>query len=829
MIQNRKHMKKSYSFLLGLIFLSQVTFGQNHDLGYTEIHPNSLVHTKLDLSFDIPNQEIFGVANLTVKPNQKPTDQLVLDAKSMLIHQVLVNQKKSKFSYKNDLLTIDLGQTFQADTPYQVEIKYTAQPSKIKGTEGEAITEARGMYFIDPKEEDPDKPTQIWTQGEPESNSAWFPTLDSPNQKTTQEISIEVPSKFVTLSNGVLVSQKNNPNGTRTDYWKHDQPHAPYLFFVGAGEFDITKDKYKDIPVDYYTEPKYTSTARETYGMTPEMIGFFSKIYGIEYPWKKYSQITVRDFVSGAMENTTAVVHAEGANQTKRSLIDENSWEDIIAHELTHHWFGDLVTTENWSNLTVNESFANYSEYLWREYKYGKDHAEAHRIEDIEGYMRDPENTSKNLVRTSYKDIRDVFDGVTYNKGGYILHMLRGILGDEHFFGGLKLYLSKYSYQTGNAQKLQSALEEVSKRDLDWFFNQWYYGSGHPEIVANYKYNPTTKKLEIDLVQTQKGQTFEFPLTIDYLVQGKTRQTSVWVKSTKSQRIEVPIELAPELVILNANQDLLCTLEDKSKSLNGYILQYKNSKEYLSRKIAIEQIALAQNMTADAEQTMFLALDDPYYGLRELAIEKLDIAGAENKAKLIAKLVEIAKNDPKTLVQKQALKQLASLENAKDYLSLFELKSKSESNAVSGEALMTLLKLAPEKTTTLVKNINLDEVDGDLKYSLMGIFSQEKNPEHILFVAKNLDDLLIETYEDQSLMDTYVQSVRWIMSSGNLQALDKTLEGFKTLNQRYGKYESFKQNLVGIVDQCISLAKDARQSKEKEFVLKIQNTLNEIK
>ena len=202
------------------------------------------------------------------------------------------------------------------------------------------------------------EPIQIWTQGETESNSAWFPTIDKTNQKTTQELTLTVDNKYVTLSNGKLVSQKKNTDGTRTDYWKMDLPHAPYLFFAGVGNYAVIKDTWKGKEVSYYVEPEYASVARKIFGLTPEMMTFFSKVTGVEFPWAKYAQITGRDYISGAMENTTATLHSDIAQRDARELVDGNGWESVIAHELFHQWFGDYVTTESWSNLTVNESWS---------------------------------------------------------------------------------------------------------------------------------------------------------------------------------------------------------------------------------------------------------------------------------------------------------------------------------------------------------------------------------------------------------------------------------------------------------------------------------------
>ena len=393
-----------------------------------------LKHTKLKVDFNFKKKQLNGEAWITVKPYFYPTDKLILDAKGMLIHQVALKGKKLDFNYDNFELRIDLPKEYKKEESYTLYIKYTARPEKVRQKGSASIKGAKGLYFINADGSDKNKPTQIWTQGETEASSCWFPTIDSPNQKSSQEIYITVPNKYKTLSNGKLVSQTKE-DSNRTDYWKFDQKHAPYLFFMGVGEFEIIKDVYKNIPIEYYVEKEYAPYAKDIFGLTPEMIGFFSDKLGVEYPWNKYSQIVGRDYISGAMENTTAVMHGEQAYQKPGQLIDENVQENTIAHELFHHWFGDLVTSESWSNLTLNESFANYSEYLWREYKYGKVNSEMHFHENVQAYLQG-QSADKHLVRYTYDDKEDMFDLVSYNKGGSILHMLRTCIGDEAFFLG---------------------------------------------------------------------------------------------------------------------------------------------------------------------------------------------------------------------------------------------------------------------------------------------------------------------------------------------------------------------------------------------------------
>ena len=241
-----------------------------------------------------------------------------------------------------------------------------------------------------------------------------------------------------------MKSSKKNSDGTKTDYWKFDKKHAPYLFFFGIGDYAVINDKWKNINVDYYVEPEYKDIAKQIFGNTPEMIQFFSDKLNYPYPWDKYAQMTAREYVSGAMENTTASLFHDGVQQKAGQLVDENTAEYVIAHELFHHWFGDLVTAESWGNLTVNESFANYSEYLWFEYKYGKEKADEHRYNEMFGYKQG-DGPTKNLVRVHYNSREDMFDGVSYNKGGIILHMLRNFLGDDAFFKGLNKYCLLYT------------------------------------------------------------------------------------------------------------------------------------------------------------------------------------------------------------------------------------------------------------------------------------------------------------------------------------------------------------------------------------------------
>ena len=655
---------------------------------YRESHPrtNDLVHTKLEVKFDYDKAYMYGKAWITLKPHFYSTDSLSLDAKGMEIKKLaLVNGNAMtplKYDYSGMMLNIKLNKNYTANEAYTIYIDYTAKPNEVKVKGSAAINDAKGLYFINPKG-DKEGPTQIWTQGETEANSVWFPTIDKPNQKTTQEIYMTVPAKYVTLSNGKLVSSKKNNDDTRTDYWKMDLPHAPYLFFMGVGDYSIIKDSYKGKEVSYYVEKEYAPVARKIFGNTPEMIAFFSKITGIDYPWAKYSQIVGRDYVSGAMENTTATIHQESAQQDARELVDGNKWESTIAHELFHQWFGDLVTAESWSNLTLNESFANYSETLWNEYKYGKDEGDAQNFTDMQGYLASNSN-NKDLVRFRYADKEDMFDAVSYNKGGRVLHMLRNYLGDSAFFKGLNLYLTTNKFKSAEAHQLRLAFEEVSGRDLNWFFNQWYFSNGHPELDISYQYDDNAKKATVMIKQTQAGSNlFRLPLAIDIYSGGKKIRHNVWLQE-KEQAFVFDYSAKPDLINVDADKVTLTEKTD-AKTLDNFIYQYKYAGTYLDRREAID--ACAKNLSdPKALELMKTALKDKYHGLRSYALTQLDLKSPTVRQAVEPIIYDIAKSDNRPTVRAKAISLLGSYDKP-EYKSVFVLALNDSSYSVSGAAL----------------------------------------------------------------------------------------------------------------------------------------------
>ncbi|HEY5470498.1 MAG TPA: M1 family metallopeptidase [Bacteroidales bacterium] len=684
-----------------LLFCSFEAFSQVSDSvkseGWEKIYRasatkiNDLVHTKLVVSFDYSKSWMYGKAWITLHPHFYSTDSLNLDARSMSINEVsMIKAGKHlplKYSYDKHNLRIILDKTYKGGENYTVFIDYVAKPDDIKVNTGMAMLNNKGLFFINPLGKDKKKPIQIWTQGETESNSGWFPTIDKPNQKTTDEISMTVPGKYQTLSNGVLVSQKKNSNGTRTDTWKMDLPHAPYLMMMVVGEYSVIKDSYKGKEVSYYVEKEYAPVARKIFGLTPEMIAYFSKITGIDYPWPKYAQITGRDFIAGAMENTTATLHGDiYVQRDARQLIDRNDGELNIAHELFHQWFGDYVTTESWSNTTVNESFADYSETLWDEYKYGKDAGDEHNYNGMQDYLSFGDG-KRDLVRFYYKDQIDMFDLISYQKGGRILNMLRNYVGDSAFFKSLNLFLTTKKFQSAEAQDIRLAFEEVTGQDLNWFWNQWYFGSGHPKLDISYDYDAAGKTAKVFIKQNQPDKIFRFPIAVDVYQGGEKKRYKVWVDKT-TDTLSFPASSKPDLINVDGDKILLCEKTDH-KTLDNCIFQYHNAGLYVDRREAIEFAATKQNDDPKALDLLKTALKDRFPGLIVYTILKLNIENESVKNDVESLLVNLAKNDPKSLVRAAAIEALGKYKK-ETYKQLFLKSINDSSYSVSGNALLAL-------------------------------------------------------------------------------------------------------------------------------------------
>lgn len=670
-----------------------------------------LLHTKLNVSFDWEQQYLLGEAWLKLKPYFFATDVLELDAKGMEVQSVqLWSDSPIELEYKYDgkVMLIDLRSEFTRSDTIEVYVKYVSKPNEIVTKGSAAITSDKGLYFINADGSDPDKPKQIWTQGETESSSVWFPTIDAPNERCTQEISITVDSVYNTLSNGVLISQKNNEDGTRTDYWKMDLPHAPYLFMMAIGEYSVVKDKWKNVPIAYHVEPAYESFAKSIFGNTPEMMTYFSELLNYPYPWPNYDQVVVRDYVSGAMENTTSSIFMEQLQLNDRELEDFN-WDDIIAHELFHQWFGDLVTCESWSNLTLNEGFASYSEYLWDEHKYGKDEADYNLMVSNEQYFAEATHDAKNLIRYFYADKEDMFDGHSYNKGAGVLHMLRSYLGDDAFFAGLNRYLTDNAFKSAELANLRLAFEEVCGEDLNWFFDQWFFFPGHPDIEVEHTFNNDTLSVKVSQVQGNPSTpTYRLPVFIDIWSSGQKKSYPVVV--------EEPVEVyqfhmteAPELVIFDSERQLLAEIRHPLTD-EEMVFQFNNDASLYGRMEVMDSLS---NIKSKKLRTQIVeqALKDPYTVIRQYGIQYL----IDEKVKIKKYELEVAQllTDKSSHVRALALA-YAGAGDFEAYESTIRRALDDKSYMVVGAALTQIFEndnvLSADQMTTMAQENNINIV-----------------------------------------------------------------------------------------------------------------------
>ena len=819
----------------------------------SETRAFDLLHTKLDVRFDWNKQHLNGKAELQLKPYFYPVKTLILDAKGFDLHAVALQNNGCltalKYDYDGLELAIELDKNYSKNDSLKIYIEYTAKPNDLIVSGDNAIASGKGLYFIDPLNQDPEKPSQIWTQGETESSSCWFPTIDIPSEKMTQEISITVKEKYLTLSNGALIYQAENGDGTRTDVWAMNKQHAPYLAMIAVGDFSVIEDLWRDsIAVNYYVERKYAPHAMQIFGETPEMLECFSSILGVDYPWVKYHQIVVRDYVSGAMENTSAVVHGGFVQQTAREMIDENN-EDIISHELFHHWFGDLVTCESWANLPLNESFATYGEYIWREHRHGRESADYHLQEMLNNYIYESKSYQEDLIRYYFDDKEELFDRHTYSKGGCILHMLRKEVGDLAFYSSLEHYLTKHAYQSVEVHDLRIAFEEVTGRDLNWFFNQWFLASGHPILLINHEYVDSTKTQSIIIEQKQTRENtpiYHLPITVDIYVNGRVQKESLLV-SERYNSFSFDVSQKPDLVNVDAEKMLLCEKNEK-KSTQEWSFQYYNTPLYLDRFEAIVALGKKARKDSLAAKVVLSALNDPFWKIRLIAIKSLEPVIGLYETQIKLDLISLASSDVNSSVRSKAIVMLAQDFKGDDLKALFIKGTKDSSYLVLEESLTALATI--DQTLALEycasyegeKNIGVIETICYL-YSLHGgdghsdffVSSAEKITGYTRISFINDYEFYLTQNRSFSVVNQGVEVIKEMgINGGNKYVSRFAKQSLENLNNEYKRRQQVLNKKIGTLnsDENIS-SKDLQimrieEAELKEVVSKISLAYSDV-
>ncbi len=607
-------------WLLGCLFLNcAANVRAEEEYRAAADRPIDVLHIRLDLDVSLKNQSIAGTATIDFQPHRE-VSSLTLDAVGFEVSEVREISGQGKagkplaFENSGKELTVNFAEPLSRDQKRRIEIAY-----EVKEPES-------GLHFFQPSETEPEIPWMVWSQGEPEGNRFWFPCFDRPNERQTTELIARVDKDFTVLSNGKLIKKRAIENGKRTEFhWSQEKPHVSYLVTLVAGKFAIIEENWRGKPITYYVSPEREQDAKQTFGRTPEMLDFFSERFGIEYPWEKYAQVVVEQFTSGGMENTSATTMYQGVMHDARALLD-SSPDGIIAHELGHQWWGDLVTCRDWSHLWLNEGFATYCEVLWSEHKLGRDERD-YLLYQKSKSARGGTAKDRPIVDRHYPTPDTMFDVRVYPKGGWVLHMLRSRLGDDDFFRGLKRYGLAYAYRTAETSDFRKTFEQLYGVSLERFFHDWTERKGHPLLNVKTTHQEDDGFIRVEVTQTQKEEAFHFPLKIELTRAGEKGKSVIITPfiTEKNQTFLLPIKARPELVRVDPDFTVLAEIEeDKSRDL--WVAQLAHGPTVPERLRAVEHFAKSQS-AADRELLIDRLKSDDFYAV------KMEAATALGKTK----------------------------------------------------------------------------------------------------------------------------------------------------------------------------------------------------
>ncbi|MGC9983936.1 MAG: M1 family aminopeptidase [Polyangia bacterium] len=519
---------------------------------YVPDRPVAVSHVRLSFEPDMAARTLHGQSRLSLTARQDGLDKVELNAVDMTIEQVSVDGKPvSGIDYDGERLRIELGRAFTRGARFTLVVDYRCKPR-------------RGLYFVGPDQAHPDHPLECWSQGQDDDSRFYWPCVDLPVEKASSEVFCTVPAGVTVLSNGDLADKSDLPDGRTRWHYVLDLPHSPYLVTLVCGPFTELKERAPETGVDvYYYAPKgREEDTRRSLGRTPEMIDFFSRRIGVPYPHRRYSQVFVHDFIFGGMENTTATTLTSEAMLDQRAALDHDV-EGLVSHELAHQWWGDLLTCREWPEAWLNEGFATYFEYVWREHTRGRDEADVELLGDLDAYLGEAGTYQRPLVCRQYEAPIDLFDRHLYEKGGRVLHMLRHELGEDNFWRALRLYGERHARGSVETRDLARAVEEATSRNLDWFFDQWVGSPGHPELEGAWEWDADKKAGTLRLEQKQSSdRPPRFTTRVLFEVEGVRREETVEVDQ-RSHAFEFHLAARPTQVIFDPGDVVLKSIKLK--------------------------------------------------------------------------------------------------------------------------------------------------------------------------------------------------------------------------------------------------------------------------
>ncbi|HEX3476198.1 MAG TPA: M1 family metallopeptidase [Kofleriaceae bacterium] len=568
-------------------------------------------HLALVLDVDPAARSVAGTATLRCRALAAETRSVELDAVELTIERVAVGGAPAGFRHDGKKLRIELPAPVAAGAELVIAVTYRGAPR-------------RGLYFIAPDEAYPAKPVQVWSQGQDEDSRYWFPCFDAPHEKATSELTVTVPAHLFAVSNGALVSDRTEGD-RRTLHWRLDVPHSCYLITLAVGDFATIETRWRDVPVVYYVERGREAAAERTLARTPAMLELFSERFGVPYPYPRYAQVFVADFIFGGMENTSATTLTDTVLLDERAAIDHDV-DALVAHELAHQWFGDLVTCRDWGEGWLNEGFATYSEYLWREHHEGRDAADLELDEWAEQYFGEDAGRYRRTIATKhYEEPIDIFDHHLYEKGGRVLHMLRYAIGDAGLWASFTHYLTKHRHGVVESRDFARAVEEATGKNLDWFFSQWVIdGSGHPELEVSIRWDPGDRLAVVSVEQKHKIEphvpVFRIPTHVRFRLGDRDHDVAIEIVDPKHV-FHIRLDSEPSQAIFDPGRVVLAGLKiDKPEPV--WIAELAGATLAIDRATAAQ--ALGRRGGPAAERALGDALTgDKFWAVRGAAAHAL--------------------------------------------------------------------------------------------------------------------------------------------------------------------------------------------------------------
>jgi aminopeptidase N len=602
-----------YAILLATLALCALS---RADEPFARSRDYDLQHSTIRLAFDTTQRKIFGDVTHRVAMLRESASRVVFDSVALHIESVTLDDRPALYETTSTQLSVVLPSPARRGDSHTIEIKYEGSPRA-------------GLFFILPDKNYPNRPVEIWTQGEAEDTRHYLPTYDYPNDRLTTDTYLTVPPTWQTISNGKLESKTPDGKGQIVWHWVEDAPLSTYLISVVAGEFERVDDSWRSIPVTFYAPRGERDRIPVTFDHTRAMLDFFSSTFGVPYPWSKYSQVAVDEFTEDGMENTSATTLSSRALLNPATAAESPLREDdLISHELAHQWFGDLVTCKDWTNLWLNEGFATVMEYFWEEHQFGRDDADYTRWNEARDWLSNERVYPIPILYSNFTDSLEYADNV-YTKAGLVLYMLREQLGPADFYAGLKHYLEKYRGQTVVTADLISAIEEATSRNVDRFFQQWVYGAGAPSLAIRYTYAEARHEVRLEVKQTQKVEgavgLFTLPTSIEIATAAGSKRFPI-VVSKASETFSFPSDAPPMLVLFDPGDSILASVQF-DKSPQEWIYQLRHAATVPDRADAAVVLGELAGQEAVVSALAEAARLDPFWGVRVQALNALGRLG----------------------------------------------------------------------------------------------------------------------------------------------------------------------------------------------------------